>query len=169
MVPLVELVDASTGSSLLALTVGDTTSTGLSYGGAVLEDFGVQLVAEYSAAYTSFNINVYTMQVTTVASSSPYWIASYPISGAVDTTGSIYELYLSSTVNGATGGTFRNIVISGKPHFNLLQFFSSRVISSLYCSSNYESDDQAHDNTDHQAFCCSFGEPQHSLSNCDAD
>jgi hypothetical protein len=114
---MVELVDSSTGSSLVALYLTDLTNTGISYDGVQLNMFGVQLVPQYATAYTTFKISVRGAQVTVASSNDPYWIGSYTASAAVDTTGKIYELYLSSTVSGPTGGTFRNIIISGKLHF----------------------------------------------------
>jgi hypothetical protein len=118
--PLVELVDSSTGSSLVALLVTDLTNTGISYDGVQLNLFGVQLVLQYATVYTTFKITVHGTQITVASSNDPYWIGTYTVAETVDTTGKTYELYLSSTVSGPTGGTFRNIVIGGKLYSALL-------------------------------------------------
>jgi hypothetical protein len=122
--PLIELVDSSTGSSLVAILLTDQIYTGISYNGVQLSLYGVQFVPQYATAYTTFKIAARGAQISVTSSSNPYYTPSYPISGAVDTTGSIYELYLSSTVSGPSGGSFRNIIITGKS-------FSSPSLHSL--------------------------------------
>jgi hypothetical protein len=111
--PLVELVD-SVGNTLLALTLTEQRGTGLIYNGEVLVSYGVNLMSSYTSTYTNFKISVLSSQVRAVASSDGGWTAPYDTSGLVDTTGIIYSLYLSSTTNGGTGGSFRNIMITRK-------------------------------------------------------
>jgi hypothetical protein len=110
---LVELAD-SAGNSLMALSVADIINTGIFYGGQLLNAYGVQLVPTYTTAYTTFKICVFGNLVTVVSSSNPSYTTSYAIVNPVDTTGIIYSLYLSSTVSGINGGSFRNIAVSCK-------------------------------------------------------
>jgi hypothetical protein len=113
--PLIELVDG-TGNRLLALVLTDTTGMGVIYNGESLVSYGVNIASPSINTYTDFKISVLSNQVRVVASTDWGWTASYTISGAVDTTGLFYSMYLSSTTtdSGTTGGSFRSISITRK-------------------------------------------------------
>ena len=114
---ILDLVDSSTGESLLSVSLPWTTATSLSYGGAMLEQWGPTLVHNYKTAYTTITVVVQAGVVSITSSSNPAWVRTISIAQNIDTTNRLYKLYLSnnqvSSSSASAEGSVRNLVISG--------------------------------------------------------
>jgi hypothetical protein len=118
---ILDLVDASSGQSLLTLSMPWTTSTQLAYNGVVLEQWGPNLGSDCrQSQWTTITIVARSGKISIQSSANPGWIATYTASATVDTTSKSYYLYLSNAGTGnyqySAGGSIRNMVISGRLH-----------------------------------------------------
>jgi hypothetical protein len=123
---ILDLVDATSGQSLLALSMPWTTSTVLAYNGIVLERWGPNLGSDCrQSQWTTITIVFRSGKLSIQSSANPGWIASYTASATVDTTSRVYNLYLSRLSDYSAGGSIRNMVISGMLFCSLPSFFCS--------------------------------------------
>lgn len=110
-----DLVDTTSGQSLIALGLPWTLSTHLQYNGAVVEAWGPGLIG--LTQWTRITIVVQAGVMSISSSASPLWIDTILLSSNVDTAGRFYNLYLSNQYSDSTrrcaGGMVRNFIISG--------------------------------------------------------
>jgi hypothetical protein len=115
---ILDLVDVSTGASLLSMSTPPwTTAMAVGYNGNLIDSWGPMLVWDYQVTYTTLNIEVTDGYVTVTSSSNPYWHDAIAIPANVNTTSRLYYLMLS---NGDTSpnresslGCIKNIFITG--------------------------------------------------------
>jgi hypothetical protein len=120
---ILDLVDAASGKSLLALSLPWTTSTVLAYNGVILERWGPNLGSDCrQSQWTTITIVVRAGKVSIQSSANPGWIATSAVAAIVDTTSSVYNLYLSQVSDYSAGGSVRNMVISGTIPIALVYF-----------------------------------------------
>ena len=114
---ILDLVDSSTGESLLSVSLPWTTATSLSYGGAMLEQWGPTLVHNYKTAYTTITVVVQAGVVSITSSSNPAWVKTISIAQNIDTRDRFYRLYLGKVDIGSNrqcaDGNIKNVRITG--------------------------------------------------------
>ena len=131
---ILDLVDASTGQSLLYVSLPWTTSTVVGYNGDQIEAWGPTLVSDHAVSYTRITVIVQAGKVSITSSSNPGWVDTKYVSMNGNTAGRLFYLYLSnpnvdfnfpaqSETRPSAGGTIKNIVIAGNYHPSAINYF----------------------------------------------
>jgi hypothetical protein len=122
---ILDLQDASTGQSLLSVSLPWTSNTVVGYNGQIVESWGPSLVSSYQSTYTTITIVIQAGVVTITSSANPSWVDTNYISSNCATTSRLFYLYLSNPnldfnfpaqteTRPSASGTIRNIYITGK-------------------------------------------------------
>lgn len=119
-----DLRDAVTGTSLLAMHRATNTETQWSYNGMIFIPSGMPLISG-SIGVTPNVATVYTLTVLadTIRIQSTYQVGVWTTSSItkIDTTGRLYDLYISNGVDVSSLGTISNIGITGELCFFAIQ------------------------------------------------
>ena len=125
---MLELRDTTSGTSLLKVGLSGAAQVDVAYHSQefITSGAGPYLVSDFVDDYTTVYASVgygYVSSVTSNDMNAVSWTSF--IGGQVDTSSSLYYLFLSGPNDGnpSAGGTTTNIIISGEYFYNLLFIF----------------------------------------------
>lgn len=130
-----DIVDASSGQSLLSVYTKITPDLEVRYSGAMMLNTGYNLVAPLATEWTTLSITVTNKRLimTTSATGMPIEVT---VPSNVVTSGRQYRLYLSNPSAPSAGGTMYSISSTGTDSITLSSKhpFLSRTVHSLICT-----------------------------------
>lgn len=110
---IMDLIDASTGSSYLSVAMTHTGYTRLMYRGNIVYSSAAQVFPSSSGMYTLFTITVQPNALSIATNADPSTYIASPPPAILDNLGRAYYLYFSNTYENSASGFFRNIAVRG--------------------------------------------------------
>ena len=110
---MIDIVDYATGVSLFSVCTTENAALQVNYGGVTVAPYSVDLVSNYASAFTYLTFTVQSYLVSANAAGNS-WTPTYAVASNVNTTGRVYNLYISNPTQTTTGGSITNIIFTRK-------------------------------------------------------
>jgi hypothetical protein len=111
---ILNIADRDSGAILIAVSTTETRALRFHYAGGIVLDNGPLLDPYYSTAYTTIVVTMTPNSMKMVTSTDYGAVSEISIPNRVNTTGRVYNLYLSQASGVSSGGTVRKFTIGRK-------------------------------------------------------